>query len=69
MAEVDGPVGDEHDFVVELLHDAESSTRLNDWENNFLDELRDRVVQYGDRTIISSRQWAVIMRIDAKLYR
>ena len=68
MAVYDEKLGDEHDRVVELLHDAESTTRLSDWENEFLDSLRDRVVRYGADTVVSEKQWAVLKRIEAKLY-
>jgi hypothetical protein len=68
MAAYDEKLGDKHDHVVELLHDSESTTRLTDWENTFMDDLRDRVVRYGADTIVSEKQWAVLKRIEAKLY-
>jgi hypothetical protein len=65
---MDGEIGDELDHIVDILHDAESTTRLTDWENGFLDDLRDRVVRFGERTFLSDRQRAALNRIEAKLY-
>lgn len=40
---------------------------LTDWEQGFLESLSDRIEQYGDRTRISEKQWAIIERIEGKL--
>jgi hypothetical protein len=66
---VSEPLGDDFDRVREILKDAESSTRLSDWEQNFLDDLRDRVLRYGDATRMSDKQMAVIDRIEQRLYQ
>lgn len=62
------PLGDDLERVREILKDAESSTRLSDWEQSFLDDLRDRVLRYGDATLVSDKQGAIIDRIERKLY-
>jgi len=54
--------------VTEILSDAETSTRLSQWENEFCDSLRDRVLEYGERVRISTKQLAIIDRIESKLY-
>ena len=69
MAAYDEKLGDQHDHVVELLYDAEATTRLSEWENEFMDSLRDRVVRYGADALVSEKQWAVLKRIEAKLYQ
>lgn len=63
------PLGDDYERVCEILKDAESSTRFSDWEQSFLDDLRDRVLRYGDATRVSDRQMAVIDRIEQRLYQ
>ncbi len=60
--------GNELDRVMELLDNAETATRLSDWEQEFCNSLRDRVLQYKERTRISPKQWAIIERIETKLY-
>ena len=52
----------------EICLDAESSARLNSWETEFIDSIRDRIMEYGARARISARQWEVIDRIEGKLY-
>ena len=64
----DDDVGDQLDYVQELLQDADASEGLSEWEISFCDSLRDRVEQYGARTRISLKQWAVLERIEEKLY-
>jgi hypothetical protein len=65
---MDGEIGDDLDKIVELLHDAAHTTRLSAWEDQFLDDLRDRVVRFGERTFLSDRQRAALGRIEAKLH-
>ena len=70
------PTPQEHDILSEdelarlreILSDAEHSARLSDWEMNFCDDLRDRVLDYAERTRVSARQWEVIERIEGRLY-
>lgn len=52
----------------ELLDDAASCSRLSNWEQEFLDSMRDRVERYGVNVLVSDKQWAVIERIQAKIY-
>lgn len=52
----------------ELLKDVESCARLSQWEEEFADDLRSRVLIHGDRTRISDAQWGVIRRIEEKVY-
>lgn len=61
---------DEDDLtrIKEICADAESSARLNDWETEFIDSIRDRVTEYGARARISAKQWDIIERIEQKLY-
>lgn len=61
-------VGEQLDYVQELLQDADASEGLSEWEITFCDSLRDRIQQYGARTRISPKQWAVMERIEQKLY-
>ena len=52
----------------ELLHDAEACARLSQWEEEFLDDLRSRVLLYKENIRLSDRQWEVIRRIAGKVY-
>lgn len=54
--------------ITEIMNDAETSARLNDWENEFCDSIRERILEYGVRARISAKQWEVIDRIEKKLY-
>lgn len=60
--------GEELTRLQEILSDAETSSRLNGWEEEFCDSVRDRVEQYGARARISAKQWEIIDRIEAKLH-
>lgn len=59
---------DELARIKEILSDAETSSRLNDWEEEFCNSIRDRVTEYGARARISAKQWEIIDRIEGKLY-
>lgn len=59
---------DELKRIKEILSDAETSARLNNWETEFCDSIRDRITEYGNRARISDAQWGVIERIESKLY-
>lgn len=39
---------------------------LTAWENGFMDDLRKRYDRYGEKTMISEKQAAIIERIAAK---
>lgn len=61
-------LGDEHDHVLSILDEAiENQDMLTDWEVIFVDDMRERVIQYGKRTRVSERQMEIIERIHAKL--
>jgi hypothetical protein len=53
--------------IKDILESAESSGYLSDWESDFIDDLRERFIQYGSSMLMSSRQWDVLDRIEAKL--
>lgn len=59
---------DELARIKEICDDAERSARLNDWETEFIDSIRDRVTEYGAHARISAKQWEIIDRIEGKLY-
>ena len=52
----------------ELLSDAETCARLSKWEEQFLDSMRERVLQYGVHVIVSAAQREALGRIEAKVY-
>ena len=52
----------------ELLKDAESCARLSQWEDEFLSDMRDRVLLYKEHTRVSDAQWTVLRRIEGKVY-
>lgn len=54
--------------LVELLKDAESCARLTNWEEDFLSDLRERVLIHQENTRVSERQWEVLQRIEGKVY-
>ena len=70
------PTPQEHDVlsgselaqIKEICADAKFAGALNDWETEFIDSIRDRVKDYGDKARISEKQWEVLERIEAKLY-
>ena len=62
---------DADDFrrVKEILYDAqENGDQLSDWECGFVDDMIERVVQYGQRMRVSERQMEIIDRIEQKLW-
>lgn len=42
--------------------------RINDWERNFMESIRDRIAKYTDATLLSEKQAEVLERINKKLY-
>ena len=40
---------------------------LSSWEQKFTEDLLERFRRYGDRTLISKRQWEIITRISEKI--
>ena len=59
----------EYALLNEVLKDAESSSGLSQWEEEFLSDLRGRVLLYKENTNISDKQWQVIRRIEGKIYQ
>lgn len=53
----------------EVTADAESCGRLSDWEEEFLDSLRSRILTIGERMHMSDAQWTAFRRIEEKVYR
>lgn len=45
---------------------ADSAARLSDWENNFIDDTRERYEEYGGNTKVSGKQWDVLESIFSK---
>jgi hypothetical protein len=60
----------ERDFagLKELLSDAETCARLSWWEEEFLSDMRGRVLVHGTATRVSDAQWKVLRRIEAKVH-
>jgi hypothetical protein len=52
----------------ELLKDSESCARLTQWDEEFLSDMRHRVLIYGAKARISDAQWTVIRRLEEKVY-
>ena len=52
----------------ELLSDAEACARLTDWEEDFLDSTREKVLTYGLRLNLSDKQEDVLSRTETKVY-
>jgi hypothetical protein len=61
-------IGEDHDWLEQLLAESEDVPVLSDWEESFLDDIRDRFIQYGARTRISAKQSEILHRIEAKLF-
>lgn len=63
------PVTDkEHADLTELLKDAESCARLSQWEEEFLSDLRGRILIHGANTRMSDAQWNAVRRIEEKVW-
>lgn len=58
----------EANLLAEILKDCEITTCLTSWENAFIDDMRARFTQYGERTHVSDRQWGILNRIEKKIY-
>jgi ribosome assembly protein YihI (activator of Der GTPase) len=54
--------------LAQLLDDAEACDTLTEWEQEFLDSMRERLEQYREYIRISDNQEAVLERISAKVY-
>lgn len=40
---------------------------LTPWEQRFMEDLLERFKQYGQRTLISKKQWEILLRISEKI--
>jgi hypothetical protein len=60
-------LGDDLERITLILDEPEESMGLTDWEAAFMDNLRERVIQYGAGTRISKKQHEIINRIEAKM--
>ena len=54
--------------LAELLRDCESCARLNEWETEFTDDLRGRMLLNNGRPMLSEKQMAKLRQIEAKVY-
>lgn len=57
-----------YDNIVEVLKDAESCARLTQWEEEFLADMRGRVLVHGKDLNLSDRQTTTLQKIEAKVY-
>jgi hypothetical protein len=55
-------------WLSDFLYDAIASPRLTAWEDQFVADLKERFDQYGGDTYISDKQWAILERIESKVY-
>lgn len=55
-------------LLEEIFEAAPSSSRLSQWEQNFLCELQERFEVYRAKTQITDRQWESLHQIERKLF-
>ena len=55
--------------LAELLRDCETCARLNEWEQDFTDDLRGRMLLNNGLLTLSDRQMACLRKIEAKVYQ
>ena len=60
---------DEYRQLKEILKDSESCFRLSQWEEEFLSDMRGRVLVHRQSTPVSDKQWQVLRRVEEKVYR
>lgn len=59
---------DELADIEDMLRKAEIYfDKLTEWEDEFLDTIRSRIEQYGERTHLSAKQMEIVERIQHKL--
>jgi hypothetical protein len=58
---------DEYEELTDILRDAVGNNALSEWERSFVDDMNAKVEQYGYDTMVSSKQWDVLRRIQSKL--
>lgn len=54
--------------VKELMADAETCARLSQWEEEFCDSMRTKLLTYGENITLSDKQIEVLRRIEEKVY-
>lgn len=54
------------DYTIEELLDRADTQFLTDWEQGFVDDLRERFDQYGERTHLTDNQRAKLEQIAFK---
>lgn len=59
-------VGDEWEDLLEWIDDALWRSGLTEWEEGFLSDIRDRLVEFEHKTFLSARQREVLDRIRDK---
>jgi hypothetical protein len=60
---------DEYALVSEVLKDAEGHHRLSQWEEEFCNDMRARLLTQKANLQVSDKQMIVIRRIEEKIYR
>jgi hypothetical protein len=55
-------------WAKEIVADAERSTHISDWEENFIASMHEKLDEEGDSFELSDKQWAVLERIEQKVY-
>jgi hypothetical protein len=71
------PTPQEHDVLSqaemrrlnEIIDEADHPRSvLNNWEEEFVDDIRERLAEYGEKTRISGPMWEILNRIEGKLF-
>jgi len=65
--EPDALTDEEVERIREIVKESEHTNVLTDWEAAFIDDVGDRLLDYGNKTRISDRMWEIIGRIEEKL--
>ena len=61
-------IGSRHEELAERIEGAaRSSYRLSDAEQEFLQDMAERLERFGERTLVTAKQLNFLTRIEAKL--
>jgi len=61
---------EQHQELTEFLTDMEvHAHRLNEWEINFINNMRSKFQKYGADSLMSEKQWEAVRRIQNKIYQ
>jgi hypothetical protein len=63
------PVGKQIDRLRAILtgaRDAEEAGLLSDFEQTFVQSIRERVIKYASSTFVSDKQWRILERLEAR---